>query len=442
MIEIALPVFSVMTNHTVELELLSLISVLTTLGLLVGIVAGLYPSFYLSAVKPTAILKGKFLQSPKGAWVRKGFTVFQFSASMVLICSSIIIFHQLTSIKSRSLGFTKEEVIVLPIKNRDALQGRMVELQSELAKLPGLVSVSAVSNIPGRSFNQNEIYAVTQPDEPIDVSEMVVSYDVLNVLNIPLAEGRAFTRDNPADRESAFLLNETAASQLNLDQPVGKEIVWERDGQEIKGTVVGLVKDFHFQSLHQTVRPLLLKLGDNGFNFVIAKVSTTDFPTTLTSIESVWKKFDNRFAFDFFFLSDTVDQQYRAEDNMGKILVAFSTIAIVIACFGLLGIAALTFRNKTKEISVRKILGAELTGLVYLLLKDFTILILVSILLATPVAIWLMNDWLQNFSYRVEINPLVFVASGLLLVVIAWLTLGYLTFQVAKTNPATTLKNE
>ena len=175
---------------------------------------------------------------------------------------------------------------------------------------------------------------------------------------------------------------------------------------------------------------------------LVAKVNTVDFVKTISAIESTWKKFDDRFTFDYFFLSESVQQQYVAEERMGQVLISFSAIAIVIACFGLLGIAALTFRNKIKEVSIRKVLGAEYPNLIFLLLKDFTQLILIAIVIAVPIAVWMMNNWLQNFSYRVAINPLTFIGAGLLLIVIAWITLSYLTFRIARTNPATTLKNE
>jgi len=441
-IEVTLPFFNMISDNNIQLHLTSLIAILLALGLLVGIVAGLYPSLYLSAVKPTAVLKGKFLQSPKGSMVRKAFTVFQFSASMILICASVVIYNQLDSIKHRSLGFDKEQVIVFPVKNVDAIEGRNEELQDEISKIQGVLTVGATSNIPGRSFNQNSIFASEFPDHTIDASEVMVSYGLLPTLNIELADGRNFQQTSATDDKNAFLLNETAVKNLNLQNPVGKEITWNRDGVAIKGTVIGIVKDFNFQSLHQSVKPLLFKLQKDNFNYVVAKVNTADFAKTISTIESTWKKFDDRFTFEYFFLSESVNQQYLAEERMSQILISFSTIAIVIACFGLLGIAALTFRNKTKEVSIRKVLGAEFPGLIYLLLKDFTLLIVMAIVIAIPVSVWLMNSWLQNFSYRVALNPLTFIGAGLLLIVIAWVTLGYLTLRVAQTNPATTLKSE
>lgn len=442
MIQTLVPMFNFMTESTVQFSMISLIATLAALGIVVGLVAGIYPSLYLSSVKPTAVLKGKFLQSPKGTSVRKAFTVFQFSASMVLICAAVVIFNQLQAVQNRSVGFSKEEVIVIPVKNQDALRDRFAAVETEFRRLAGVKEVSAASNIPGRSFNQNGIFESTHPENDIDASELVVDHDFLKVLNIPLAEGRDFLRENPADADNAFLINETTARNLQLDHPVGKQITWERDGNALNATVIGVVKDFNFQSLHHTVKPLLIKLGNNGFNYIVLKLNTNNFNKTINEIEGIWKKFDNRFTFEFFFLADNLNQQYRNEQNINRVIIAFSGVAILIACFGLLGIAALTFRNKTKEISVRKVLGAEFRNLVVLLLKDFTILILIAVIIATPVVIWIMQNWLQNFAYHVTLNPLIFIGAGMFLILLSWITLGYLTLTLARINPATTLKSE
>lgn len=442
MIELSFPFFNFITESQVHYSISYLILILTGITLIAGILAGLYPSFYLSSIKPTAVLKGKFLQSPGGTKVRMAFTVFQFSASMVLICASVIIYNQLESVKHRSLGFDHEEVIVIPIKNRDALHGRYQELENEISKLPGVISVSATSNIPGRSFNQNSLFITTAPEHDVDASEIMIDYDLLNVLDISLADGRNFLRTNPADLDHSFLINETLAKNLQIQNPLDKEITWERDGENVKGTVVGIVKDFNFQSLHQPVKPLLFKLQRGGFNYIVVKLNTSGFEKNKKALESVWRKFDNRFTFEFFFLSDSLNEQYMEEEKMGQVILAFAIIAIVIACFGLLGIAAVTFRNKTKEISVRKVLGAELYNLIYLLLKNFTVLILISIVIAIPFSIWMMTTWLQNFSYRIALEPFTFIGSGLLLLALSWITLIYLTLRIARVNPATTLRSE
>jgi putative ABC transport system permease protein len=201
------------------------------------------------------------------------------------------------------------------------------------------------------------------------------------------------------------------------------------------------VRDFHFQSLHEPIRPLIFRLSPN-FNYVMIKMSASDFAKSLQAIESSWKKFDDRFGFEFSFLSDELNQQYASEQNMATVMITFAILAVIIACIGLLGIAALTFRQKTKEVSVRKVLGATVASLMLLLLKDFTRMVVVAILLSVPFVWWLMNQWLQNFTYRTVVNPLIFVGSGVLLIAVTWGTLSYLTLKIARVNPAETLKSE
>ncbi len=440
MIEVALPFLKLFTDINIEISYGMFVVMLAGLGLLVGIVAGIYPSMYLSSIKPSQILKGKFLQNPKGAKIRQAFTVFQFIASMVLISSSIIIYNQLNFIRHKGLGFDQEEVLVLPVKNRDAINPRLQELRTELLAIQGVASVSATSNIPGRSFNQNSVFSTEHPDDDLDASEAYVDYDFFKTLTIPFAEGRGFSIENPGDRDG-FVINETTKNNLHLKTGVGDEIVWERDGEEIRAKVIGVVKDFHFQSLHQPVRPLLFRLS-SSFNYVLIKVNTNNFSETIRSVESTWRKFDDQYGFEFSFLKDQLDQQYKGEQNMGNVLAGFAFLAVTIACFGLLGIAALNFRQKTKEISVRKVLGASLPSLMVLLMKDFTRMVILAIVLAAPLSWWMMSIWLQNFSFQTVINPLVFVGSGALLILIAWGTLSYLTLKIARVNPAETLKNE
>jgi putative ABC transport system permease protein len=440
LIELVAPFYNSYTGNPLKLDYVNFIAVLAGLGLLVGIFAGAYPAWYLSQITPGVILKGRFLQSPGGTVFRQSFMIFQFFASMVLISCSIIIYSQLDYIRHKGLGFNQEEIIVLPVKDRKSINPRFEELQSELLRIPGISSVSATSNIPGRIYNQNPIFASTDPDQRLNASEDFVDYDFFKTLDITLAEGRTFLKENPADKD-AFVINETAAKNLFSKGALGKELAWDWDGGLVKGTVIGVVKDFHFQSLHEPVRPLLFKLAPN-YNYIVLRISTSRFDETIKKIEATWKKFDDNFGFEFSFLSDQLNQQYSAEQNMATVMTTFSVLAVLIACVGLLGIAALTFRQKTKEVSVRKVLGATVAGLMLLLLKDFTRLVVIAILLAVPLVWWLMTQWLQNFTFRAVINPLAFAASGILLLAVTWGTLSYLTLKMAKVNPAETLKSE
>jgi putative ABC transport system permease protein len=438
LIEISLPIFHSLTGNVFSIDPGVSTLLLLSLGLVVALITGIYPSLFLSAAKPALILKNNLIQT-KGIGLRRTFIVLQFVTSMALISASIIISQQLSFLQHKDLGFKPEEVIVLPIKDR-SLNNRLEELRTELLRIEGVTGVSAASNIPGKNFNQNSIYAVQNPNERRDASEQMIDADFLQVMDIKVVEGRSFLKSNPAD-SNAFILNETAVQQLGIKDPIGKEILWERDGPEIKGPVVGVVKDFHFQSLHEPLRPLLMRLERN-YNFAVVKVGTADFESTIKKIENTWRKFDDRFRFEFSFLDAQLDQLYTQEQNMVRVLNIFSVLGVIIASTGLLGIAALAFRQRTKEVSIRKVLGASLSNLILLLVKDFTRLVLIAVIVAVPLVWWVMNDWLQNFSYHINISPLVFVGTGIGLILIAWGTLSILTLKTARVNPAETLKSE
>ncbi len=413
-VELALPFFKLTTGNSLQIDYLFFILVLSGMSLATGIVAGIFPSLYLTSLKPGLVLKGKFLQSSKGSILREGFTVFQFFASMILITCSIIIYSQLNYIQHKDLGFDQEEVIVLPIKNLDAINPKFEEIRNELLRIPNVKSVSAASNVPGRPFNQNPVFATQFPQMRMGSSEALVDYDFFTVLGIEFSDGRSFSKNNSTDKD-AFVLNETAAKNLYNGQAVGKELTWESEEGLIKGPIIGVIKDFHFQSLHEPVRPLMFRLLPR-YNYVLIKLNMQDFSQTLETIQNTWKKFDNRFGFEFAFLSDYLNQQYLLEQSMVKILGAFSGIAIAIACFGLLGIAALSFRQKTKEVSIRKVLGATVPEIMFHLAKNFSKIVLISIGFAVPLIWWAMDNWLENFTFRTTINPLIFVGTGALLI--------------------------
>jgi putative ABC transport system permease protein len=439
-VELASPFFASTTGKPFETDYLFFILALLGMSLITGVTAGIFPSLYLTSIKPSLVLKGKFLQGPKGSIFREGFTVFQFFASMILITCSIIIYSQLNYIQHKDLGFNQQEVIVLPIKNFETINPKFEELRNELLLIPSVKSVSAASNVPGRPFNQNPVFATQSPQMRIASSEALVDYDFFTVLDIGFTDGRSFSKNNPADKD-AFILNETAAKNLYAGEAVGKEFSWESEEGLIKGPVVGVIKDFHFQSLHEPVRPLMFRLLPR-YNYVLIKLNTEDFAKTLTAVQNTWAKFDSRFGFEFSFLSDYLNQQYILEQGMARILSTFSAIAIAIACFGLLGIAALSFRQKTKEVSIRKVLGATIPEIIFHLAKNFSRILLIAIGLAVPLIWWVMEHWLENFTFRITINPLIFVGAGVLLMIIAWITLSHLLWKISNINPAETLKSE
>ncbi len=440
LIEMVSPFYASVTGKALRIDYVSMALGLIFLGLLTGIIAGIFPSLRLSTVKPTQILKGKMPQTLEGRMLRQSFTTFQFMASMALISCSAVIYSQLRFIQNRPLGFEQDEVVTLPVKDDGPFRTRLETLREELLKVDGVTSVSASSNIPGSAFNRNDAWDSQDPQIRTIVSEEMIDYDFFRVMGITFAEGRPFLRENPADAD-AFVINEAAAKAIFPSGALGKEMVWDYETGPVRGNIIGIVKDFNYQSLHEPVRPLILRLRPR-YNHVLIRVKTDHFTERMADVEKVWRKFENRFMFEFSFLRDELNKQYTEEKNMSVVLTAFSSLAVAIACFGLLGIAALTFRQKTKEVSIRKVMGASVESIIVMLLKDFTSLVIVAIVIAIPLVWWGMNRWLENFTFRTEINPLIFIMAGASLLLLAWVTISYLTLRLAKTNPAETLKNE
>ncbi|SKC81907.1 ABC transporter permease [Ohtaekwangia koreensis] len=441
-VQISLPFFNDATGLSFQIQYSQYLFIFIAFGIFIGVLSGIYPALYLTSVKPHLILKGKFILTNTGARLRRGLIIFQFSMSMILISSTIIIFNQLNFLKNKNLGFDKDEVIIVPNKHDDGMKGFDV-LRNELLKMEGVTSVSASSNIPGRQFNQHSIALAKKPQDHISSSEVYIDYDFFQALGIKLKDGRFFLRENPADLASTFIINETAAKQLNANgSVVGQEIIWDRDEYLIRGTVVGVIKDFHFQSLHEPIRPLLFALSTEQFNHILIKINTKNFDQKIAAIEKAYKIAEPYFGFEFTFLEDNLNQQYIAEQRTGLIVGGFSITAILIACFGLFGMSILTFHQRIKELSVRKVLGATSMNLFVMLVENFTKLILVSVLVSIPIVWWGMDAWLDNFDYKININPVTFIISGLVLILVSWITLSYFGVKASRLNPADTLKNE
>ena len=408
--ELALPLINAITGTSFAFNYGRHGVLLLALSLLIGTLSGLYPSAWLSAIAPQRVLKGKQVSAPGGFRLQNGLIVFQFAMSMVLISSAVILYHQLNYLREKDPGFDKEALVVIPVKAESGLK-RFDVLQHELLQVEGVVAASATSNLPGGQFNQHHLATTAFPEEDIPISEAFVDYDFFRVMDIPFVQGREFMRGNPAD-SVAFVLNESAVRALNLEgPPVGQEIWWIRheEGARMRGTVIGVVQDFHFQSLHEHIRPLLFKLTESRFNHIIARVRTENTGQVLDSMKEIYKKFEPVYAFEPAFLEDTLDAQYASEQRMGLVLAIFTGVAIVIACVGLFGISLLTFHHKTRELSIRKVLGADVADILVQVLGAFTRLILIAVGVAIPLAWWIMNQWLENFSYQVSIAPSVFL---------------------------------
>jgi len=441
--EMLLPYFNQLSGKSLDVDLVNnpfIFLLILGIGLVTGILSGLYPSAILSSINAVQVLKGKFVTSKSGNRFSKALVVFQFTMAIVLISGTAIILNQLSFIQNKNLGFTKNATLLIPIRQWE-MRRNFETLQNELTKINGVENVGATSNVPGTQFNQNPIFTLNNPEHRVDASQMYVDFDLIKTLQLEMVAGRGFDRAFPDDTANTFIINEAAASSLRLADPVGKEIVLEMDENQYRGTIAGVIKDFNYQSLHQPVRPVIMQRLPY-YNTVLIRLNTQNINETLASIENTWEKFDDGFGFEYSFLDDTITSQYSAENKMGLVFGLFAGISIIISCMGLFGLASLNFAQRKKEVGIRKVLGAPLGLLLISLVKDYSKLILASTVLAIPLAWWVMRDWLNHFVFKIDISVWTFVLTGLSTLLISWITIGYLTIRAASVNPVETLKEE
>ncbi|MCB0493234.1 MAG: ABC transporter permease [Cyclobacteriaceae bacterium] len=442
-VEVSLPYFNLLSGKELAINFLhnpSIVAIILGIGVVTGILAGLYPSAILSSINPVQVLKGKFVTSKGGNLFSQILLVFQFTMAIILISGTVIILNQMNFIQHKNLGFAKDATLLIPVRDGN-LRRNFETLQNELRNVAGVEEVGASSNVPGSQFNQNPIHSINDPDHEVNASQMYVDYDLIKTLHLEIAEGRGFDRSFPGDTANAYIINQAAARELQLSDPVGKEIVLAMDENEYRGTIVGVVKDFNYQSLHQPVRPVIMQRLPY-YNSVLIRFNSENVSQTIAGVESVWKKFDNTFGFEYSFLEDNINSQYTSENKMGLVFGFFASIAIIISCMGLFGLASLNFAQRKKEVGIRKVLGAPIGRLLVNLIKDYSKLIIASTVLAVPVAWWIMSGWLNNFIFKIDISIWIFLLTGLGTLLIAWLTIGYLTIRTASLNPVDTLKEE
>jgi len=452
LVMVALPWFNTFTNSHINIwqfGAAKTLGVIMLLSVLTGLLAGIYPAVFMSGFRIVNSLKGK-LGMDSHAGFRKGLVTFQFIVAIVLTASTMVAYDQLQYVMKKNLGFNKDQVLTFHIPDQQ-MRTRMAALKEQLLRNPAIQQVSAASNaigkndIGGHGFffeGKNGMATSTYISQ-----NYMVDADYLKTMGITLLSGRNFSDTGVADAHHAVLVNETLVKALNWDQPVGKRVQWVKNvytNEREERIVVGVIKDFHIYSLQHKIAPLVLEMPSQSRDEdnVYVKVSKTNIPATVAYIEKVFKSFDPDHNFGYSFLDQNFAKQYAGEQKQEAIFMMFAMLALFIACLGLFGLAAFTAVQRTKEIGVRKTLGASTSSIVRMLSKDFMKLLLIAAAVAFPLTWWIMDRWLNHFAYHIGISIWVFVLTGGAIVVIALMTVSFHAFKAAMANPVKSLRAE
>ena len=437
-----LPLFNQLAGKTVSTGIFSNLKYVTWLfaaAVGVGLLAGIYPALVLSSFRPIMVLKGRFSTGSKGILLRKGLVVGQFTISIALIIGTIVVYNQMKYMRSRDLGFSKDQVLVIDTHGdpgKDALK-------TELAGLPMVKGVTLSSSVPGGG-NPAAYSEVENAKGDLQIANLdlyFVDFDYIPQFRIRMVAGRPFSKDFGTDTTQAMVVNEAAVKLLGYSSPeqaVGRRFKqWGREGK-----IIGVIKDFHFRSLQEPIKPLSMRIEPRGSDLLSVNLEAGKVPAALSAIEGKWKSIITKRPFSYYFLDEFFNRQYRDEERFGKLFLNFAILAIIISCLGLLGLSSYSTVQRTKEIGIRKVMGASVSNIVNLLSKDFLLLVCLSFFIAAPIAWYFMHGWLADFAFRTDISWWVFAAAGFVAVMIALFTISYQAIRAAVANPAKSLRTE
>ena len=439
LVEFTLPLFNSLSGKNLAVNYgrnLSLLLFVAGIVFFTGLVSGLYPSLFLSAFQPIKILKGLSKDSFNVSLFRKSLVVLQFTISTAFIVCTFIIISQVRFMFTKELGLDREHIVMIPIHEQEILQ-RYETIKNELLKGNSIISVSATTFSPGQTWRQN-FWKEGQPEDTYPMIRWIsVDHDFIKTMGIELKEGRDFSRDFASDVNEAYILNESAVKELNWISPLGKAFEINK-----RGKIIGVVKDFHYLSLHSEIEPVVLNIYPEGFNQFAVRIRSENIPEALSFLEETWNSIALDLPFEYRFLDLEFDALYKSEMRLEKIFRWVSILAVMIACLGLLGLASYSVERRTKEIGIRKVLGASSPRLIWLLSKEFTLWVVLANVFAWPAAYFIMQQWLKNFAYRAPLGLWLYFLSGFLTLVIAALTVFIKSYRTALSDPVNALRYE
>ena len=432
-----LPQFNEITGKQLTMSFEgNLIVMILGITLFTGLIAGSYPALYLSGFNPVTILKGKLESSIGELWTRRGLVVMQFSLSVILIVSVVVVYKQIEFIQNKNLGYDKDNIIHFGIEGR--VKESTETFVSEIKRIPGVINASTTTHdMIGHNWSAGIGWEGKNPEDNTQFQIAMVNYDLIETLDMKMVTGRSFSRDFATDN-TGIIFNETAIAAMGLEDPIGKTVNFL--GQE--KTIIGIVKDFHFKSLHEAVEPMLLVLAPKQVNRIMVRIATGKEGETVTALQNFYQNYNPGFPFDYQFLDEDYQALYAAEQRISTLSKYFAGLAIIISCLGLFGLSAFTAERRLKEIGIRKILGSSEVGIVYLLSSDFTKIVLTAIIIALPISYFVARQWLNNFALSIELAWWFFAGAGLVALLVAWFSVGFQTIKAARVNPVQCLKDE
>ena len=444
LVETLLPLFSQISGRQIDISFLNSYSIVIFIcfACLIGILAGSYPAFYLSSFQPIKIFKQGSGGKSKKHKIKSSLVVFQFAVSIILFICTLVIYNQLKFLQNKNLGFDKENIVI--INKADNMGNQIESFREELLSNPRIINISNSAAIPVAP-NGGHVYKLeSSPDNDIKVlSRIFCDHEFVDTYKIKMKKGRFFSRDHPSDTLSV-VINEAALKLLNLKNPLGKRLIRLGTGLQQKFNIIGVTENFNYESLHESIHPLIIHLFNSNQHgqYISARIAPGDYQAVISYLNDKWVKYSAGQPFEYNFFNQNLASLYNPEQRTSKIAAAFSILAILIACLGLLGLVIFSTGQRTKEIGIRKVVGASLTEIVILLSKELIRCVVLANIIAWPIAYYIMNNWLKNFAYRTNLNWTVFVFAGSAALIIALATVSFQTIKAAKANPVKALQYE